>query len=84
MPSIRGFRAHIEPDDVSGHSNPDLEDNHDCNNDLHTDPVESEALEDISEGAVLLGKTFKPMEHDHRPRRRRGWVTISGFSVSTL
>ncbi|ADV21394.1 type I phosphodiesterase/nucleotide pyrophosphatase [Cryptococcus gattii E566] len=81
MPSIRGFRAHIEPDDVSGHSNPDLEDNHDCNNDLHIDPVGSEALEDISEGAVLLGKTFKPMEHDHRPRRRRGWVTISGFSL---
>ncbi|XAO23591.1 hypothetical protein I312_102371 [Cryptococcus bacillisporus CA1280] len=81
MPSIRGFRAHIEPDDVSGHSNPDLEDNHDCNNDLHIDPVEDEALENISEGAVLLGKTFKPMEHDHRPRRGRGWVTISGFSL---
>ncbi|OXG20938.1 type I phosphodiesterase/nucleotide pyrophosphatase family protein [Cryptococcus neoformans Tu401-1] len=81
MPSIRESRAPIEPDDVSEHSNSDLEDNNDFNNDLHIDPVEGEALGNMSEDVMLLGRASKPMEYDHRPRRGRGWITISGFSL---
>lgn len=84
MPSIRESRAPIEPDDVSEHSNTDLEDNNDFNNDLHIDPVEDEALGNMSEDVMLLGRASKPMEYDRRPRRGRGWITISGFSVSAL
>lgn len=85
MPSIRESRARIEPDDVSEHPNSDLEDNNDFNNDLHIDPVEDEALGNMSEDVMLLGRASKPMmEYDHRPSRGRGWITISGFSVSAL
>lgn len=84
MPSIRESRAPIEPDDVWEHSNSDPEGNHDFNNVLHIDSIEGEALENMSENAMLLGETSAPMEYDHRLRRGRGWVTISGFSVSAL